>query len=163
MSAAATLGSLVKLRPAPAYWPSAHRSAVATVSVIARQKVAASERNQPKSLSTISKRTSAADVVDQAGGKAELGEGVAQVMRDAEAAPLAETINGLRPREQIDRPVEIAPVDGFAEPRDRGRRRVGEAHEQVGRIAAVAGALVQGLEPLGIVRPAVAQAGAEQR
>src|SRR5208337_3984470 len=44
--------------PAP-YSPAVRRSATATASVIARQKVAASERNEPKSLSTISNRTSA--------------------------------------------------------------------------------------------------------
>ena len=37
----------------------------------------------------------------------------------------------------------------------------GEAQEEMGRVAAVAGALVQRLEALGIVRPAVAQMRSE--
>ena len=196
---------------------SARRSATATASVIARQKVAASERNEPKSLSTISKRTSArpasglsalsvtatigtpdrrarrgeidgerrigrkadrdqrvvgarpgkllrpetADVVDEGSGDAELGERVSQIMGDAERAALTQTVDGARPRQEAARPVKIAPLNPLAQPRDRGRRGIGESKQQMGRIAAVSSVFMQRPEAFRIVRPAIAQAGAK--
>ena len=63
--------------------------------------------------------------------------------------------------QKADRPVKLAPLDRFAQPRDRGGRGIGESEQEMGRIAAVAGVLLQRLEAFGIVRPAVAQARAK--
>ena len=80
-------------------------------------------------------------------------------MGDAERAALAETMDRPGARQQANRPIEIFAFDPFPNPRDRGRRRIGEPEQEMGRIATVAGILMQRLEAFRIVRPAIAQSG----
>ena len=67
-----------------------------------------------------------------------------------------------RASQKADRLVKLAPLHGLAQPRDRSRRGIGESEQKMGRIAAVAGVLLQRPEAFGIVGPAVAQARAKQ-
>ena len=82
-------------------------------------------------------------------------------MGDAERPPLAEAMDRSRAGQKVDGAIELAPLNAFTQSCDRGRRRIGEAKQEMGRIAAVAGVLLQRPEPLGIVRPAVAEAPAK--
>src|SRR5579863_4941011 len=82
-------------------------------------------------------------------------------MGDAERPSLAEAMDRPGAGENAERAVELAPLDALAQPGDRGGGGIGESEQEMGGIAAVAGVLVQRSQALGIVRPAIAQAGAE--
>ena len=82
-------------------------------------------------------------------------------MGDAERPPLAEAMDHPRARQEADRLIKLAPLNGLAQPGDRGRRGIGESEQEMAGIAAVAGVLLQGPEALGIVGPAVAQTRAK--